>query len=50
MAGHGEINGDKQAMDTSAHRASYERFLGWAKFATIVSFIVAAIAVVLIAR
>ena len=49
MAGHGETSGETGAMDISAHRASYEGFLGWFKWGAIVSFIVAAIVVVIIA-
>ena len=49
MAGHGETNGNAGAMDISAHRASYESFMGWFKWGAVVSFIVAAIVVVIIA-
>jgi hypothetical protein len=49
MAGHGETNGEAGAMDISAHRASYEGFLGWFKWGAIASFIVAAVVVIIIA-
>jgi len=50
MAAHGDTNGEAHApQDLTAHRASYERFIGWFKWGAIVSFVVAAIAVVLVA-
>ena len=41
--------GEHDGMDIGAHRASYERFLGWFKWGAVVSFVVAAGVVVLIA-
>ena len=49
MAGHGESNGEAGAMDITAHRAAYQGFMSWFKWGTIISFIVAAIVVVIIA-
>ena len=49
MAGHGETNGEAGAMDISAHRASYDSFMSWFKWGAIVSFVVTAIVVVIIA-
>ena len=49
MAGHGETNGEAGAMDITAHRASYDRFMSWFKWGAVTSFIVAAIVVVIIA-
>jgi hypothetical protein len=49
MAGHGETNGEPGAMDISAHRASYDSFMGWFKFGAIAASIVTAIVVVIIA-
>lgn len=48
MAGHGDTNGEPGAMDITAHRASYERFMGWFKFGAIAASIVVAIVVVII--
>ncbi len=53
MAGHGETNGaagnEAGAMDITDHRVAYEGFMSWFKWGTVVSFIVAAIVVVIIA-
>ena len=49
MAGQGDTNGETGAMDITAHRAAYEGFMSWFKWGTIISFIVAAIVVVIIA-
>jgi Bacterial aa3 type cytochrome c oxidase subunit IV len=48
MAGHGDTNGETNAMDITAHRASYQGFMSWFKWGAIVAFIVAAVAVVII--
>jgi hypothetical protein len=47
MAGHGDT--EHGAMDISAHQASYGRFMGWAKWGTVVCFVLAAIVVMIIA-
>ena len=49
MAGHGETNDEAGAMDITAHRASYDSFMGWFKWGAVASFVVAAIVVVIIA-
>ena len=50
MAAHGNTNGDAPyEQEMNAHRASYDRFIGWLKWGAIVAFVVAAIAVVLVA-
>ncbi len=40
---------EQGAMDISAHRAGYERFMGWMKIGAVVSFVVAAVVVVILA-
>lgn len=50
MAGPGDTNDDLQVNDIAVHRDGYQRFIGWAKLGTIVSFVVAAIVVVIIAQ
>lgn len=37
------------SMDISQHRDSYQRFMGWAKWGTLISFVLAAVVVVIIA-
>jgi len=49
MAGHGDTNGEPGAMDITSHRASYEGFIGYFKWGTIVAAMIAAIVVVIIA-
>ena len=60
MAGHGDTAhgnaghrhdepADTHQIDIGEHRASYERFMFWAKWGTLVSAIVAFIAVVIVA-
>ena len=52
MAGHSDSdNGSFEpgAMDISQHRKSYDEFMGWAKWGAMVSFIIAAVAVVIVA-
>jgi hypothetical protein len=48
MAGHGDTNGEAGAMDITAHRASYDSFMGWFKWGAVVAFVVTAIVVVII--
>ncbi len=51
MAGHGNTNSDGHpAQDIKAHHASYERFIGWFKWGAVISFVVAAVVVVIIAQ
>lgn len=40
---------EDSGMDISQHRNSYERFMGWAKWGTVISFVITAIVVVIIA-
>ena len=52
MAGHSDSDDGKfepGAMDISDHRESYQAFMGWAKWGAMVSFIIAAVAVVIVA-
>jgi hypothetical protein len=49
MAGDGNTSGEAGAMDISAHRASYDSFMGWFKWGAVAAFILAAIVVVIIA-
>ena len=52
MAGHGDTNGTTPTatqQDIDAHRASYDRFMWWLKTGAIVSFVVAAVVVVIVA-
>ena len=45
MAGTGETNGD-----LGAHRASYDRFIGWVKFGALATAIIVMLVVFLITR
>lgn len=45
----GATDGNTEAMDISAHRDSYQRFMGWLKLGAVVSFITTAIVVIIVA-
>lgn len=50
MAGHGDTNGEAPPVnDLSVHRNGYDAFIGWFKWGAIAAFVVAAVAVVIIA-
>ncbi len=50
MAANGDIHDDaRPAQDLTAHKASYDRFIGWFKIGAVASFVTAAIVVVILA-